>query len=248
LPDAFREVLGDLEPVKKTKVYAEIAAQIQRLIQEGRLRPGDRLPPERELAEVFGVSRASVRDAIRILEAHGLVEPRHGEGTVVREIPIGSLVRPFADALSAAKDLTADLFDMRKLLEPPIARAAAYRATREDVGSLEEILERQAARVRAGEVAIEEDTAFHYQLAIAARNQIVLRVVDILMDLLRESRVRWLQVPGRGEKSLEGHRRILEAIRHRDPEGAAEAMRAHIEEIEMTLFREGEVVEEALRG
>lgn len=197
---------------------------------------------------MFGVSRASVRDAIRILEAQGLVEPRHGEGTVVREIPIGALVRPFADALSAAKDLTADLFDMRKMLEPPIARAAAYRATHEDAAALAEILERQAARVRAGEVAIEEDTAFHYQLAIAARNQIVLRVVDILMDLLRESRVRWLQVQGRGEKSLEGHRRILEAIGRRDPEGAAEAMRAHIEEIEMTLFREGEVVEEALRG
>lgn len=191
---------------------------------------------------MFGVSRTSVRDAIRVLEAQGLVEPRHGEGTIVREIPILSLVRPFADALTAAKDLTADLFDMRKLLEPPLARAAALRATDDDIAALEDILDRQAERVRSGEVAIDEDTAFHYRLAIAAKNQIVLHVVDILMDLLKESRTRWLQVPGRGEKSLDGHRRILEAVKRREPEGAAEAMRVHIEEIEMTLFREHERV------
>jgi len=185
---------------------------------------------------VFGVSRTSVRDAIRVLETQGLVEPRHGEGTVVRQIPIDAIIRPLADALAVTKDLTADLFDMRKILEPPLARAAALRATAEDVQALEEIVARHGERVRVGEVAIEEDGAFHYRVATAAKNQVVLRTVDILMDLLLESRVRSIQAPGRAEKSLEGHRRILAAIRRRDPDGAAEAMRAHIEEIEMTLF------------
>jgi len=233
-PTAARSIGADLEPVRKTKVYAEVAAQIQRLIADGRLKPGDRLPPERELAEVFGVSRSSVRDAIRVLETQGLVEPRHGEGTVVRQIPVDAIVRALADALTPTKGATADLFDMRKILEPPLARAAAYRATPDDVRALEEILERQARRVRAGEIAIEEDNAFHYLIATAAKNQVVLRTIDVVMDLLRESRVRSLQGPGRSEKSLEGHRRILDAIRRRDPEGAAEQMRAHIEEIEAT--------------
>lgn len=234
----MRPVRDDLEPVRKTKVYAEVAAQIHRLIAEGRLKPGDKLPPERELAEVFGVSRTSVRDAIRVLEIQGLVEPRHGEGTVVREIPIDSIVSPLASALAATKDLTADLFDMRKMLEPPLARAAAFRATAEDVRALEQIVVRQSQRVKAGEVAIEEDNEFHYRIATAAKNRVVLRTMDVIMDLLRESRMRSLQGPGRAERSLEGHRRILDAIRRRDPEGAAQNMLTHIEEIEQILFPE----------
>ena len=231
-------IQADLGPVRKTKVYAEVAEQIQRLIAEGRLKPGDKLPPERELAEIFGVSRSSVRDAIRVLEVQGLVEPRHGDGTVVREIPIDRLVRPLADAVSAGKDQLADLFDMRKMLEPPLARAAAFRATDEDVRALEQIVERQTQRVRAGELALEDDNEFHYRIAATAKNQVVLRTMDILMDLLRDSRRRSLQGPGRAEKSLEGHRRILDAIERRDPEAAAQQMRAHIEEIEGTLFPE----------
>jgi GntR family transcriptional regulator, transcriptional repressor for pyruvate dehydrogenase complex len=241
-------IQADLGPVRKTKVYAEVAAQIQRLFAEGRLKPGDKLPPERELAEIFGVSRSSVRDAIRVLEMQGLVEPRHGDGTIVREIPIDRLVRPLADALSAGKDLLADLFDMRKMLEPPLARAAAYRATDDDVRALEQIVERQTQRIRAGELALEDDNEFHYRIAAAAKNQVVLRTMDVLMDLLRDSRTRSLQGPGRAEKSLEGHRRILDAIRRRNPEAAAERMRGHIEEIEGTLFPKSRPAEGPRQG
>jgi len=223
------------EPVKRTRVYAEVASQISRLIEAGRVKPGDRLPPERELAEMFGVSRTSVRDAIRVLEMRGLVEPRHGEGTVVKQVPIDAIVSPLADALVSSKNLTADLFDMRKMLEPPLARAASLRATGEDLKAMRDILKRQAGRVRAGEIAIEEDNAFHYRIATAARNHVVLAVMDLVMELLQESRARSLQGPGRAEKSLDGHRRILLAIRNGDPDLAEEAMRLHIEEIEQVL-------------
>ncbi len=224
-------------------MYSEVASQIHRLIADGRLKPGDRLPPERELAELFGVSRSSVRDAIRVLEMRGLVEPKHGEGTLVREVSLDAIVSPLADVLASSKDLTAELFDMRKILEPPVARAAALRATPEDVAALDDILARQALRTRSGEVAIAEDHEFHYRIAEAAKNRIVLKVIDVVMDLLRESRVRWLQAPGRAKSSLAGHRRILDAIRRRDPDGAAEAMRAHIEEIETILSPDGEKIE-----
>jgi GntR family transcriptional repressor for pyruvate dehydrogenase complex len=224
-----------LEPVKRTKVYAEVASQIYRLIEDGRLKPGDRLPPERDLAEMFGVSRTSVRDAIRVLEMRGLVEPRHGDGTVVQQVPIDAIASPLAGALVASKDLTAELFDMRKMLEPPLARAAAMRATAEDLLALHDILARQSERVRAAETGIAEDTLFHYRVAAAAKNQVVLRVIDVIMDLLREGRAQSLQGRGRAERSLEGHRRILAAIEDRDAEAAAESMRAHIEEIESLL-------------
>jgi GntR family transcriptional regulator, transcriptional repressor for pyruvate dehydrogenase complex len=238
--ETLRSLQDDLEPVRRTKVYSEVASQIHRLIADGRLKPGDRLPPERELAEMFGVSRSSVRDAIRVLEMRGLVEPKHGEGTLVRQVPLDAIVSPLADVLAASKDLTTDLFDMRKILEPPVARAAALRATPEDLAALKDIVARQAERVQAGEVAIAEDNEFHYRIATAAKNRVVLRVIDVVMELLRESRVRWLQGPGRAKSSLAGHRRILDAIRRRDPDGAAEAMRAHIEEIETILSPESE--------
>jgi len=82
-------VISELEPVRRTKVYEEVADRIRRLIAEGRLKAGDRLPPERELAERFGVSRTSVRDAIRALEMIGLLEPRQGDGTVVLDLSPG---------------------------------------------------------------------------------------------------------------------------------------------------------------
>jgi GntR family transcriptional regulator, transcriptional repressor for pyruvate dehydrogenase complex len=244
IEDPIKTLHETFAPVKRTKVYAEVASQISRLIEAGRFKPGDRLPPERDLAEMFGVSRTSVRDAIRVLEMRGLVEPRHGEGTIVKHVPIDAIVSPLADVLVSSKNLTADLFDMRKMLEPPIARAAAFRATDDDVRALEQIVDHQARRVAAGQVAIEDDTAFHYRIATAAKNQVVLRTMDVLMDLLSDSRVRSLQAPGRAEKSLEGHRRILDAIRRRDPEAAAVRMRRHIEEIEGTLFAHGRSEEE----
>jgi GntR family transcriptional repressor for pyruvate dehydrogenase complex len=230
-------IRAQLEPVRRRKIYAEVASQIHRLIADGRLKPGDRLPAERELAGMLGVSRTSVRDAIRILELQGIVEPRQGEGTLVTKDPVEGVVNPLAGVLAISDDLTADLFDLRKIIEPALARVAALRATEDDLEALEEIIARQAGRVRAGEIAIEEDTEFHYRLATVSKNRVVPRVMDVLMNLLRESRARSLQGKRRSEKSLEGHRRILDAIRRRDGEEAALSMQQHIEEIEAILFR-----------
>jgi len=231
-------VRDELEPVRKTRVYEEVAAQIQRLIAEGRLQPGDHLPPERELAERLGVSRTSVRDAIRVLELMGLLEPRQGEGTVVRDLSPDSLVSPLASLLVRNRTLLTDLWDVRKMIEPGLAARAAVHASREDVTRLEAIFARQQAKVRQGQLAIDEDSEFHYGIATAASNRVILRVLDVLMNLLRESRERSLQVTGRLERSLDGHRRILDAIRQRDASAAEAAMRQHLEEIEDVLLRQ----------
>lgn len=231
-------VKSELEPVRKTKVYEGVAGQIRRLISEGRLKPGDKLPPERELAGAFGVSRTSVRDAIRVLEMMGMVEPRQGEGTVVRDLNPDSLVSPLASLLVRNSRLMTELLDVRKILEPPLAARAAAHASDEDIARLSEILDRQTEKVRRGDLAVDEDTEFHYAIATAAKNVVVIRVVDVLMDLLRESRKRSLQVKGRLQKSLAGHRRIFEAIRARDPQSAEAAMRQHLQEIEDVILHE----------
>jgi GntR family transcriptional repressor for pyruvate dehydrogenase complex len=226
----------ELESIQKTKVYEEVAAQLERLILEGALKPGDKLPPERELAERFNVSRSAVREAIRSLELKGMVEPRPGEGTLVRTPSIDSLLNPLASLLGQKREVVRELMEVRTIIEPPLAGRAARNAGPEDIAQLEAILERQKAKVSRQELAIEEDTEFHYTIARASKNSVILKVVDMMMDILRESRERSLQVEGRREKSLAGHRRILNAIKRRDPEGAEEAMRQHLSEIEGILF------------
>ena len=184
------------------------------------------------MAEMLGVSRSSIRDAIRGLELTGLVEPRQGAGTIVRKISAGALINPFSNALKRKSELITELLDFRKMLEPPLAARAATHASPEDISEMEDILRRQEEKQRAGEAAVAEDTEFHYSVALASDNSVVLKVLDILMDLLRETRERSLQVEGRGQKSLAGHRRILAAIKNHDAEAAKSAMRRHIEDVE----------------
>lgn len=221
----------DFEIVRRNKVYEEVAKQIERLITK-KLNPGDKLPSERELAEMLHVSRSSIRDAIRGLELRGLVEPRQGAGTIVREVSAEPQVNPFASALKRRQALVSELLDFRKMLEPPLAARAATHASPEEISEMEEILQRQERKQTEEAPAVEEDAEFHYSIALASGNSVVLRVLDILMDLLRDTRERSLQVRGRPQKSLAGHRRILSAIKRHDAEAAKAAMRRHIEDVE----------------
>jgi len=227
----------EFETIRRNKVYEEVARQIERLILT-KLRPGDKLPAERELAEMLGVSRSSIRDAMRSLELVGLVEPRQGAGTVVREISPDILVTPLSNILAHKRQMVGELLDFRKMLEPPLAARAATHASPEKVAEMDEILRRQDEKLSRGELAIEEDNQFHDAIARASGNSVVLKVLDILMDLLRETRALSLQRKGRPQKSIAGHRRILAAIRRRDPGAAETAMRQHIRDIEQIVVHE----------
>ena len=213
------------------KVHEEVAKQLERLILK-RLKPGDKLPSQGELAEMLQVSRGSIRDAIRDLELMGLIERRQGAGTFIREISAESLVNHFANALKHRRELVSELLDFRKMLEPPLAARAATHASAEEISEMEEILQRQEEKQGQGDAAIAEDAEFHYSVAMASGNSVVLKVLDILMDLLRDTRERSLQVEGRPQKSLAGHRRVLAAIKRHDAEAAKAAMRRHIEDVE----------------
>ena len=226
---------ADFEVIRRQKVYEAVAEQIERLVLR-KLQPGDKLPSERELAKTLHVSRSSIRDAIRSLELVGLLEPRQGAGTIVRASRVDSM-KPFADALRQRKEMVTDLLDFREMLEPPLAARAAKNVTSEQVQAMEEILRRQEQKMTAGEPAIAEDAEFHYSIALASGNTVVLKVIDLAMDLLRDTRQRALQVSGRPQRSLNGHRRILDAIVRRDPDAATVAMRRHIQEIQKIVLK-----------
>jgi GntR family transcriptional repressor for pyruvate dehydrogenase complex len=222
--------------VRKTKIYHEIVDQIKELIAEGRIKPGDRLPPERELAELFQASRNSVRDAIRVLEQMGLIESRQGNGTYVRTLSADELTEPLALCLLQSRTQMKELWEVRRIVEPALAESAAAHITEEELVELELILEMQQRKVQAGFIALEEDAAFHYGIAEAARNGVMMRVMDTLVDLLRQSRERSLQQRDRPAFSHAGHVRILSALRRRDPAAARAEMLQHLRDIEERVF------------
>jgi GntR family transcriptional regulator, transcriptional repressor for pyruvate dehydrogenase complex len=206
-----------IAPIKSTRIYQEIVRQVKTMIAEGRLKSGDQLPPERDLAEKFVVSRTSVREALRALESLGLVQIRPGEGTFVREVSVESLIEPLA-----------------------LAGLAASRATPEELTEMERILETQSREVAAGRTGLEQDAEFHAAIGAAAHNRAITRIAHAVMDLLRQSREESLNTPGRPTRSHEDHRRLLAAIRSRDEAAARRAMADHLQAVEGLVLGEGD--------
>src|SRR5438270_14092576 len=130
------------ETVRKVRRYEQVAEQIRRLISSGQLKPGDLLPPERELAVKLGVGRSSIRDAVRTLEVMGILEPRQGHGTVVRDLSTDALVVPLASILRHKRELVSELLDVRRMIEPGLAARAARNATPEELAHMEDVLRR----------------------------------------------------------------------------------------------------------
>jgi GntR family transcriptional regulator, transcriptional repressor for pyruvate dehydrogenase complex len=230
-PGAQRHQSKLLEPIKKTRIPEEIADRLRRLILDATFEPGRALPSERVLARRFGVSRGSVRDALRMLEMLGLLEMRHGQGTFPQELSVDRLVAPLTTVLSYRSDLQDELMDVRRMFEPAVVRVAALRVTEDDLTAFERVLGAQRRKLKTGHSAIAEDTAFHAALARATRNRVIVHIMETLNNLLVESRKQTLRQKGRPERSLEGHEAIVTAVRQRDPDGAARAMHDHIDQI-----------------
>jgi DNA-binding FadR family transcriptional regulator len=182
------------------------------------------------------VSRSSVREALRSLESQGFIESRQGNGTYIASQPVESLVSPLASVILSEKDDQMELFEMRRMIEPDLAYLAAERATAEEIAMMEEVLNLQEEKIARGESGTDVDRNFHYIMARATKNKVLLRITDNIIDLLAESREQYLQVEGRPQKSILRHREVLEAIRAGDPERAEKCMLEHLMDIETSLF------------
>ena len=227
---------------RKTRIHEAVAAQLGELIRRGRLEPGDRLPTERQLAAQLRVSRASVREALRGLELRGLVVSRQGSGTFISGMAPEELISSFAGLTEEGKSLP-DIFEVRFLLEPPIAALAARRVTPQDLERLEAALREQEDRIRREGSGAEADVAFHSALAEATHNQALMRLGSALIEVLAPSRDERLQNRRRSELSLRSHREVLEALKAGDPDAARAAMEAHIGQVDRVAFG----LEEAFR-
>jgi len=222
--------------IKKTRIHEEVVLQIHELIREGKFKAGDQLPAERELAETFKVSRTSVREALRALETEGLVISRTGTGTFVADLPIESLVAPLAKLLIEEKHALADVFELRKLIEPQIASLAAERATVRDIERMYRLLEKQREQVERGATGVEADSEFHFAIGQATQNHAIEKLVSGLLDVLSHSREESLQTPGRRQASIDSHHAIVAAIESHDQAGALKAMTRHIEQVERNVL------------
>lgn len=233
-----------IEPIKKTRLAEEVADRIRMLILNGTFPPGHPLPSERLLTKRLGVSRGSLRDALRMLEMIGLLETRHGQGTFPHELTVDRLVAPLASVMTYRHDLRDELMDVRRMFEPAVARVAATRVTEEDLAGLQYILDAQRRKLETGQSTIVEDTAFHAALAKCTHNRVAVSIMATLNDLLVESRKLTLKQQGRPAQSIAGHEAVVAALRRRDAEAAAQAMSKHIDKIADLQLQAQELVSE----
>lgn len=211
--------------------HDEIVQMIEELIRSGELRPGDRLPAERHLAESCTVSRNTIREAIKVMTEKGVVVSRRGAGTYVAEGALACII----DGVTRRRRRLREVFELRKMLEPQIAALAAQRITAAELAELDKVLSRQRRAVEHGRDQVELDEHFHRLLAGAADNSLLVDVYETLHEVLAESRVRELQSPERNRLSLTHHEKIAGALHEHAPEQAAEMMRLHMEQVEKNL-------------
>ena len=218
--------------VQTSRLYQQIVQQIEESIDKGELKEGDQLPAERELAQQFGVSRTAVREAVKTLSEKGLVEAYAGRGTFITNGSTNS-IRNTLDRMIRNGPLegTVHLAEMREILEPEIAFLAAKRADQDTISAMQESISVMDAARMDPEAFIEGDLDFHLALAEAAGNPLILSLIDSIVGLLREQRMRTYYTEGGPERGQYHHKRILEAIEHRDPQGARDAMRAHLRQV-----------------
>ncbi|SDY38489.1 transcriptional regulator, GntR family [Modestobacter sp. DSM 44400] len=222
--------------VPRQRLYEQIAQQLFEHIGTAGLRPGDRLPPERELAARLGVSRASLAQALVALEVLGVVTVRHGDGVVVVE---HSSDRQVVSALRAHRDRLPEVLEARAALEVKLAALAAERRTRADLRAIDDALAGMAADIDSGGRGVEGDERFHAAVTAAGHSALLARLMQEISDLIRESRLESLSQPGRPTASLAGHQRVADAIHDQDAVGAAAAMEAHIQLVsDVAVLRE----------
>ncbi|MDD2573541.1 MAG: FadR/GntR family transcriptional regulator [Bacillota bacterium] len=221
-----------LKPVKKKTLPEEIIEQFKQQIISGNWKPGDRLPPERELSESLGVSRTSVREALSAFTAIGLIEVRVGEGTFLASDIAPLYKRELSSKFLVKRGSLLEVVEARKIVETQLAYLAALRATDEDLNKMEKILDNMGKRIASQSSFMEYDVAFHFAIACAARNTILLETINAIAELFRSVHREVVELPGMPQLSYSLHNQIYEAIKKGSCAEAQEAMMKHLSVVE----------------
>jgi GntR family transcriptional regulator, transcriptional repressor for pyruvate dehydrogenase complex len=218
--------------LRTSRLYEQIVQQIEESVLNGSLKPGDQLPAERDLAQRLGVSRTAVREAVKALREKGLVEAYSGRGTFITDGTSHAARQSFDLMVKIGQpEGSPHLTELRLILEPGIAALAASRAGEEHLAAMREAVTVMDRAQRNPEVYIEADLDFHLALAEAAANPLILSLIDSIVGLLRQQRMKIFNVEGGPQRGQVHHKHILEAIERRDAETARFAMRAHLEQV-----------------
>jgi GntR family transcriptional repressor for pyruvate dehydrogenase complex len=218
--------------VNPKKAADLVFEQIRDLIFIGQVKPGDRLPAERSLAETMGVSRPTIREAVARLVNLGLLEHHQGQGTFVREYSADHDLNPLKVLVGDADGSPLHLLEVRLGLECNSAVLAARRATEEDIARLKESLQSIRELTDAGQTAYQEDVHFHMRIAYASKNPVQINLMKYFYDLLllgiRDNLTHLYRNPGNRQAIRSQHEAIFAAIENRDTQAAFDAMRLHI--------------------
>src|SRR6202049_3270370 len=224
-----------LRPLERSRLYEDVGERLGEFVRESSMVPGDQFPAERELAHRLRVSRTSVRQSFVVLQALGFVDVRHGEGVFLRR------TRGFGDSLTKLLERRRrlpDVLEAREALEVKLAELAAAHRGKDDLTAMPAARRVMGQGILAGGLGTEGDAEFHHAIAMAARNEVLLHLIDAMAEVIHESRVESLTEPGRPPSSAQAHRRILGEIEAGSPERAAEAMRQHLREVaDVSLLR-----------
>ena len=224
-----------LEPLKKTRLYEEIVDQLISLMKMGKLKPGDKLPSERQLAEELHVSRTAIREALRSMESMGYIDSKVGGGTYIKSVTLDNVMDPFAVMLSQDEKLLSELVDVRVLLEGEVASLAAKNVTQEQINEVRKTLEGMEADIKAGGNGLSGENAFHNMLAKIADNSALSMILNMCSELLSKSREATLTIPGQPQNSLNDHYEILEAVETHSSALASTLMSRHLRKARKNL-------------
>jgi DNA-binding FadR family transcriptional regulator len=219
--------------IQSSKLSDQISRQLLQTIVTGHYRPGDLLPPERELAAMFKVSRVAVREALGSLVAKGILSVRQGRGTTVNPTDTWNTLDPDVLMILHGHEVLDEVMEMRRIFEPEVAALAAQNITPEQLENLRS--KSVLPDSDTIEQHVERDTAFHILIAQATQNLVLVIVLTSISELLRECRRRTFVVPGELARAREWHRCIFEAIERRDPEAARQAMAQHMDQVKAGL-------------
>ena len=218
--------------IRLERVSEKVARQLKDVISKGVFRVGDKLPPERELAEQMGVSRPSVREAIQVLVAQGILETVHGGGTIVNNLTEQHIASPIEVIIKEDRIRALELTEVRSFMEAWAARQAAQNRTEEELAKIHGFLEEMERDFEKGQIRSEIDFKFHTEIAASTHNTIYMHIIQNIYELINYSiKIHREQVFISNEsqrKILDHHRQIFGQIQDANPDGAEAAMKAHL--------------------
>lgn len=231
------EVEPTFEAIPRRTVTQDAIAQIRNLVASGGLMPGQKLPPERRLAEMLGVSRPTLREAIGALTAMGILESQHGSGTYVAKLSAELLTHPLSLILATNGAALQELFEVRLMLEVGAARWAAIRISDSDLRRLGELSTEARHQISNVEAFVDLDIAFHRVIHVASGNAVLAAVMESISILGKESRMHTAQRRDVREGTCREHGDIYHALEDHDSDAAAEAMKAHLQHVRVVIDR-----------